>query len=140
MKQAIVLLALTIVAAAAAPAQGIVAEDQAGSICVAPVKDDGDPRSYYSEHFAVRVDKGHWLSVPSEAPALIPGVALKDKHLVSIRDGSKTIESFWFRFDEFESRVLCLWYKPWYRTWSLWAAANGGQKCRCSVADDDRAD
>jgi hypothetical protein len=139
MRQVLVLLALTVIAAAAAPAQEAAAEDQAGSICVAPVKDDGDPRSYYSEQFGVRVDNGRWLSVPSEAPALNPGIALKDKHLVSIRDGSKTIESFWFRFDKFESRDLCLWYKPWYRTWSLWAAAYGGQKCRCSTAEDERA-
>jgi hypothetical protein len=106
-----------------------------GSICVAPVKDDGDPRGYFSDHFRVRVGRGRWHRVPSNVPALISDLSLEDRHLVTIRDADKTVESFWFRFDEFESRELCLWYKSWYRTWSLWDAANGGAKCRCTAGN-----
>ena len=108
-----------------------------GSICVAPVKDDKDPRGYYSDVFGVRVDKGEWVPVPSEKPYRIFGLSLNDKHLVSIRDGDETIESFWFRFDRYESNELCLWYKPWYRTWSLWEASHAGRKCRCDAASQD---
>jgi hypothetical protein len=36
-------------------------------------------------------------------------------------------------FNDFTSRDLCLWYKSWYSTWSLWDAAHGGSKCRCTT-------
>ena len=132
MKQLATILALFVVVAGAATAQEA-AREVAGSICLAPVKDDGDPRGYFSKEFGVRVDDGRWVSVPFDAPKRISGLEPKGKHLVSVRDGGMTIESFWFRFDNFESRDLCLWYKPWYRTWSLWDAAHGGRKCRCDT-------
>lgn len=137
MEQAISLLALLVVLSDLPSAQDPSAAAQTGSICLAPVKDDGDPRGYFSRHFAVRVDGGKWTPVPADAPRLIAGLSLEDTHLVTVRDGNKPTESFRFRFAEFESRSLCLWYKPWYATWSLWDAAHGGRKCRCPGAEPD---
>jgi len=125
-----------ILIAGAARAQGPDAGKVTGSICLAPVNDDAGPRGNVSERFGVRVDNGLWISVPPDTPQPIPGLVLEGKHLVSIRDGEKVIESFWFRFDQFHYRDLCLWYKPWYRTWSLWDAADGGRKCQCQTAKD----
>ena len=139
MQQVIVLVALLTLVVGVVRADEPVSEDGTGSICLAPVKDDGDPRGYVSEHFGVRVDDGPWIAVPSDAPRQIPDLALENKHLVSIRDGDETIESFWFRFDTFQSPDLCLWYKPWYRTWSLSNAADGGRDCRCRRAQDEDA-
>ena len=109
-------------------------ESKAGSVCVATVKDVGDDRGYVSDKFAVRIDDGEWIPVPAEQPKRIPGLSIEGKHLVRIRDGGKQIQSFRFEFSEFKSRELCLWYKHWYGTWSLWDAADGGQKCRCPAA------
>jgi len=136
MRTVVLILVATLLAASATPAQETNLERQTGSICLAPVKDDGDPRGYVSDQFGVRVDDGPWVAVPADFPVLVTGVSLERKHLVSIRDGNKTIESFWFRFDGYESSNLCLWYKPWYRTWSLWDAAQGGRKCRCGDEGD----
>lgn len=139
MKRVVTILPLLVLVAETAAAQERRQESQAGSLCLAPVQDDGDPRGYVSKEFSVRIGNGPWVAVPSEAPKLIPDLALKDRHLVSIRDGDETIESFWFRFDKFDTRDLCLWYKPWYRTWSLWDASHGGRKCRCRTAEGERA-
>ena len=109
-------------------------EPKPGSICLAPVKDDGDPRGYVSKKFAVRVDDGAWVAVPEERPTLIPQLSLESRHLVRIRDGEKQIESFRFAFSEFDSPELCLWYKPWYQTWSISTAAGQGRGCRCQAA------
>lgn len=133
--RALCFLAIAIIAVETSLALEAVVEDQVGSICLAPIKGDSDPRGYYSEHFRVRIDDQRWIPMPSATPTLIPEIPLKKEHLVSIRDGDETIESFRFSFEEFESPDLCLWYKPWYRTWSLWNAADGGQKCRC-ISDD----
>jgi hypothetical protein len=140
MKQTISFLALIVLLSDSAPAQDPASNGQTGSICVAPVKDNGDPRGHFSENFAVRIDGEKWTSVPSDVPKLITRLSVRDKHLVTIRDGKKTMESFWFRFGEFESRSLCLWYKPWYRTWSLWDASDAGRKCRCSAVEDESTD
>ncbi len=132
MRTSILLLSVAILAAPASVAPETVSERQTGSICLAPVKGDGDPRGYFSDLFGVRIDDGPWVAVSTNTPVLIPSLELNGKHLVIIREGNKIIESFWFRFDKYESSKLCLWYKPWYRTWSLWAAAQGGRECQCS--------
>ena len=138
MKKVATILALLVLVAGVATAQVVVPADQTGTICLAPIKDDGDPRGYVSKDFSIRVDNGRWVFVHSSAPQLISGLVPKGKHLVTIRDGVETIESFWFQFNKFESSNLCLWYKPWYRTWSLWDAAYGGQKCRCRIPEGKR--
>ncbi len=47
------------------------------------------------------------------------GLDAKRRHLVRIRDGKKTIESFHFTFASRGGRSLCLSYGPFYETWDL---------------------
>ena len=130
---AVLCLATFVMLCPAGIAQERLPERSTGSICVAPVKGTGDDREHVSDSFAVRIDDRDWVAVPRERPALIPDLPIDGKHLVRIRDGRKQIESFRFDFKEFSSRDLCLWYKSWYSTWSLWDAADGGSKCRCTT-------
>jgi len=104
-----------------------------GSICLSPVQDDGLDRGYFSENFSVRIDRGAWHRVPvrSEPPRLIGDLETEGKHLVVVRDGDKPIESFWFDFSLSGSSQLCLWYKEWYRSWSLTPAKGHGKGCSC---------
>lgn len=139
MRRTSIILVIMILLAGAAPAEDTGESGATGTICLAPVKDDGDPRGYFSGQFGVRIDEGRWVPVPSDTPQPIPDLALEGRHLVSIRDGEKVVESFWFRFDRYHSRTSCLWYKPWYRTWSLWDAEKGGRKCRCQTKNERRA-
>lgn len=105
-----------------------------GSICIAAVEDDGLQRSHYSEKFAVRIDGDAWTGVPfgRQPPTWIGDIPAQGKHLVSIRDGEKRIESFRFSFDDYGSTALCLWYKQWYGSWSLSPADQYPTFCRCS--------
>lgn len=112
MKQFSNLVIAVILMAGAAFAEEPAPAGATGSVCLAPVKDEGDPRGYFSEHFGVRIDKGPWVAVPADTPQLISDVMLDGRHLVSIRDGEKVIESFRFRFDRYRSRVLCLCTNP----------------------------
>ena len=130
--QLVLVSLLTIMAAIASPVDRTEVESLVGTICLASVRDDGDPRGHFSESFSVRIDGGNCTPMPSESPHLIPKIPLRDKHLVSIRDGSEVIESFWFRFEKYETNDLCLWYKPRYRTWSLWNSLHAGRKCNCT--------
>jgi hypothetical protein len=109
-----------------------------GSICLAPVADDGDPRGHFSDAFAVKIDDRDWVAVPRQPPKLIADIALEGRHVVRIRDGKRQTESFRFDFGDFASRDLCLWYKPWYSTWSL-TDARQGYGCRCSRTKEGAA-
>ena len=109
---------------------GVVAAEEPtarGTICVAPMPDKatildaetGNRRGYISYEFTVRLDKGEWIEVPRDKPFKTEGIDLDKKHLLSIRDGDRLIESFWFTFDGRGGANLCLSYKPWYQTWLL---------------------
>jgi hypothetical protein len=116
-----------------------ISQEATGTICLAPTPTEaqaidartGNRRGYTSYDFSVRIDKGKWHAFSKENPTLIAGITREGRHLLSIRDGDRLIESFWFRFDKYETAHLCLWHKPWYQTWSLGDAASGGKKCRC---------
>lgn len=108
--------------------------DASGTLCVVAVPPDPDPRAYISEHFGVRLDQGPWVAVSAIKTTRIGDVDIGARHLIRIRDGKKVVESFWFRFDDYKSRDLCLWYKSWYQTWSLSDAAQQGRMCRCGAA------
>ena len=110
-----------------------------GRICVAPVRDDaksldaetGNRRGYVSYEFSVRIDREEWFRVPADGPRWIRGIDLGRKHLVSIRDGDRLIESFWFTFEGRGGPELCLSYGPWYQTWLLEPPFNRPW-CQCS--------
>src|SRR4030095_3048128 len=77
-----------------------------GDICIAPVPADasaldretGNQRGYSSYSFAFRVDRGSWIAVPTDSPRLVGGFNLESKHVLTIREGSRQVESFWFTF------------------------------------------
>lgn len=111
----------------------------AGRICLAPVahgastldRETGNQRGYVSYSFAVRLDRGEWVPIPSDSPRSIGGFDLEAKHLLAIRDGARQVESFWFTFTGRGGPSLCLSYKPWYQTWLLEPPMNRPW-CRCS--------
>ena len=116
-------------------AAGVAAE---GSICIAPVRDDagtldtgaGNRRGYVSYEFNVRIDQGDWVNIPADKPLRIKAIDLGKKHLISIRDGNRIVESFWFTFEARRGTNLCLFYRPWYQTWVLELPGNRPW-CQC---------
>lgn len=111
---------------------------ETGRICVAPVsasdrlldQETGNQRGYESYSFTVRIDRGEWIAVPSDAPRWIDEVELGSMHLMTIRDGERQIESFRFAFASRGGPTLCLSCKAWYQTWLLEPPLNRPW-CRC---------
>ena len=110
-----------------------------GSICIAAVpkptsgntslaNPTGGGRTF---NYKIQIDKGLITPVSTEKPILISGLVLKRKHLIKIRRDGKLVESFSFTFEKERSNRLCLWFKPLYETWTLWAAKDAGRKCDC---------
>lgn len=80
----------------------------------------------------VQVDQGTPVKVTSLAPGKVTGIEMVGRHMLSISSqaGMRSREqSFYFRFEDHHSNSLCLWYKPFYASWSLQALR--GSVCRC---------
>jgi hypothetical protein len=115
------------------------AESSNGTICVASV-----PRPTLGETslgnptggnrvfaFSVQVDDGPSHPTSQEKGVKIAGVSVKVRHLIKIRSQNRLLHSFYFRFAEYKSKDLCLWFKPLYETWSLWPAKESRGLCDC---------
>ncbi|HWS54000.1 MAG TPA: hypothetical protein VN228_07735 [Pyrinomonadaceae bacterium] len=112
-----------------------------GTVCVAPATPPpegvgvrslatpaGEPRA---RAYKVQIDGRPAVETSGASGVKIGGLALGRRHLVKIYGDGKLLESFRFRFADYSSRELCLWFKSMYETWSLWEAKNGGAECRC---------
>jgi hypothetical protein len=114
-----------------------------GSICVATIPknvkelDDtvfGSPRGRnFSYAFSVQVDDLPPTKIVLGASTLIDNLRLEGRHIVRIRDGRKTIETFPFTFKARGGPHLCLSYGVGYQTWSLEVPTHGQYWCRCTA-------
>jgi hypothetical protein len=112
-----------------------------GTVCVAPAAPlpegvgvrslatpTGEPRA---SAYSVQIGGRPAVKVSATSGVKIGGLSLGRRHLVKIYGDGELLESFRFRFADYSSRELCLWFKSMYETWSLWEAKNGGAECRC---------
>lgn len=127
----------TIAFAAVLPLLLTASEASSGSICVATLPEDVEPRDRdnpvfrrFRYTFTIQVDKREPVPVSKEETAFIDNLDLDKRHLVIIRDAGEIIESFYFTFEERGASHLCLSYGPWYQTWRLAPPLNR-KWCRC---------
>jgi hypothetical protein len=133
----LILVLTNISAFGQAPSAG--SNASAGSICIASVtppnageKSLGNPSGGNRvSSYSVQIDKRSSVIASNEKAVFVPGLAIGRKHLVKIYGDGKLLESFWFKFSEYSSKELCLWFGALYETWHLWDAKDGGAKCRC---------
>jgi hypothetical protein len=88
-------------------------EPTPGTVCVAP--NSAEPPERYSPGgeynpatLSVRIDSGRFLLWPHKDSVLIGNLDLKRRHLIVLKSDGKIIQSFWFRFSEYESSDLCV--------------------------------
>ena len=107
--------------------------------CIAPVPKSNDrpvtlanpTGGNRSFNFAIRIDQQPRVPVDHEEPLLISDLAIKETHFVQIFRDGKPFASFRFRFEDYKSKELCLWFKALYETWSLWENTPS-VGCKCS--------
>jgi len=114
-------------------------QEMTGSVCIAPVPMTNDRTMTLGNpsggnrflNFAVQIDHHPRVPVDHEKSVLMSGLALDEPHLVRISRDGKPFASFRFRFGEYKSKELCLWFKALYETWSLWENTPSAG-CKCS--------
>jgi hypothetical protein len=90
----------------------LVAKPEYGTVCVVwnstkPPKVISAGGSYNPATLKLRIDKRPPVLWPHKEDLRIDDLDLTERHLVVISDG-KPIQSFWFRFSEFNSAELCM--------------------------------
>ena len=115
--------------------------ERTGSICIAPLPENareldrgypgGKAPREYSYEFAIQIDDRQPVRVAEATSRLVTGLSLGKRHRARIYDGKRIIESFHFTFEKRGSEHLCLFYTPWYQTWSLEKPDNRPW-CKCS--------
>ena len=131
--------ALSLAIAMGIGAQPAAAESSNGTICVASVPRPtpgeislGNPTGGNRVFaFSVQVDDGSIHPISHDKGVKIAGLSVKLRHLIKIRSQGRLLHSFYFRFAEYKSKDLCLWFKPLYETWSLWPANESRGLCDC---------
>ncbi len=86
-----------------------------GTICVAPVPLDVlsskyvvGPILFNPATLSLQIDKSGQIPWPHKAAFKVNGLDLRQRHLVTLISDGKRIQSFWFRFTDFQSADLCL--------------------------------
>ena len=110
-----------------------------GSICVLTLDpknaaiggaESDNSEGYTSYRFSLRIDNGPWISVPKDKPTLIDEIDAGTKHLLTLREDERVVESFWFTFDGRGSSELCFGYGYFHQTWQL-HPPRGRKGCGC---------
>ena len=118
------------------------AEPETGSICVAaraldPFRGQVIPATgeVSSGGLQVKVDKRPAVPWPERESLKIEGLDLKERHLLAVVNAhGKSVESLWFRFADYKSRHLCMFYDG-YQGIGLDEDGKRRPWCRCKYAD-----
>jgi hypothetical protein len=85
--------------------------------------------SYNPATLKLRIDKRPAVLWPHKEDLKLENLDLSERHLVVLTSDRKPIESFWFRFSEFNSAELCMKFDG-YQGVQL-ADARSSRWCKC---------
>lgn len=82
-------------------------------LCIAPISDHpsklASPGGMYNPAtLSLRIDKREPLRWPHKESFKIEGLDSAARHLIVVISDGKPIQSFWFRFSQFETTTLCM--------------------------------
>jgi len=115
------------------------AQEGSGSVCVAARVDDPFwkqsailPNGQINSHgIMVKIDKRPVMAWPERKSLKIEGLDTSERHLLAVLDSSgKPIESLWFKFSDYKTAELCMFYDG-YQGVGLHDATRRTPWCKC---------
>jgi len=95
-----------------------------GSLCVAPIPEKPDPRSApglnCAGRISFRIDSRPITAWPTKESMKVDGLDQNASHRVLVYCDDKPQQSSRFRYSEFKSQKLCLFFNDLYKTVQLW--------------------
>ncbi len=91
----------------------LLAEPGQGTVCVAP-NSAQSPKlfspglEYNPATLSLKIDQRQTIPWPHKDSVKIDGLDLKKRHLLMLTSDGKRLQSFWFRFSDYESVDLCI--------------------------------
>jgi hypothetical protein len=91
----------------------LLGQEARGTVCVAP-NSPNRPKlispggSYNPKTLSLKIDKNPPILWPHRESVKIGDLDLSQRHLVVLTSDGKKIQSFWFRFSDYESTDLCI--------------------------------
>ena len=112
---------------------------ESGTVCIASVpaatsgikSQSNATASSVPYDFSVTIDSGNPIPTSHSAPALVRSLELTGRHSLQIKQNGLPKTAFSFRFSEYKSNNLCLWFNPLYESWSVAPVALHKRNCRC---------
>ncbi len=113
----------------------VVAQEDSGAICVAPIPHELPSTSApglfcKSGKFSFRIDSQKPVAWPSDKSTSVTGLDLKARHRVVVFCDGKPHQSFKFRFSEYKTGKACLFLNDLYWTAQLWEPKQAPW-CKC---------
>ena len=110
------------------------AQSEYGTVCVVwnstkPPTRISPGGSYNPATLKLRIDKRSAVLWPHKQDLKIDNLDLTERHLVTVTSDGNAIQSFWFRFSEYNSAELCMSFDG-YQGVQL-ADAKSSRWCRC---------
>jgi hypothetical protein len=108
-----------------------------GSVCVAAVEPpNGGEKSLANpaggnrvQHYSIRIDDLPLVHTAPDKGFRTAPLEYSKKHVVRVFGDGKPVASFYFKFSEFKSNELCLFFNSLYETWQLWDMKSTGKWC-----------
>jgi len=112
-----------------------------GSVCIAdvPVATPGEKSLYNAAasdapyDFTVRIGDRPPVATSHDQSVLVQGLAISAAHRVVIKRNGKPFASFLLRIADYKSEAVCMWFGPFYESWSVWPMAEAKHICACDA-------
>ena len=110
-----------------------------GSVCVAAVEPPNAREKSLAnpaggncvQHYSIRIDDLPLVQTAPDKGFRTAPLEYSKKHVVRIFGDGKQVGSFYFKFTDYNSSDLCLFFDSLYQTWHLREMKSTGKWCSC---------
>jgi hypothetical protein len=115
------------------------AQDAFGQVCIAPADPPAPGQKSLRNpaagnrvrQYTVQIDSLPPVAVSTQTTQLVKDIPTAGAHWVRIKGDGKPVASFKFKFSDFPSSQLCLFFNELYESWNLWDSKQAKSICKC---------
>lgn len=110
-----------------------------GAVCIAdvPAATPGEKSLHNAAasdapyDFTVRIGDRPPVATSHDRSVLVQGLSISAAQRLVIKRNGKPFASFLLRIADYNSEAVCMWFGPFYESWSVWPMAEAKHICAC---------